>query len=208
MIRVLIADHEPIVSYGIKMLFESSSDIKIVNAVNTKKQLLDYLKKGSIDVVLMTLDFADSNGIGVLRNIKKDFFAVRVIIFSSQPENIYAATSIQAGASGFLSKTTNVSEIKRAIFKVFKGGIYLSNAMARKLTFENSENKKDIYSKLSTREIEVFALICNGKKNKEIAIELDINQKTVSTYKSRLMTKLQVSNIIALIDLGRQNKKL
>tara|TARA_B100001769_G_C22034425_1_gene555878 strand:- start:520 stop:1146 length:627 start_codon:yes stop_codon:yes gene_type:complete len=208
MIRVLIADHEPIVSYGIKMLFESSSDIKIVNAVNTKKQLLDYLKKGSIDVVLMTLDFADSNGISVLRNIKKDFFAVRVIIFSSQPENIYAATSIQAGASGFLSKTTNVSEIKRAIFKVFKGGIYLSNAMARKLTFENSENKKDIYSKLSTREIEVFALICNGKKNKEIAIELDINQKTVSTYKSRLMTKLQVSNIIALIDLGRQNKKL
>jgi len=170
--------------------------------------LLDYLKKGSIDVVLMTLDFADSNGISVLRNIKKDFFAVRVIIFSSQPENIYAATSIQAGASGFLSKTTNVSEIKRAIFKVFKGGIYLSNAMARKLTFENSENKKDIYSKLSTREIEVFALICNGKKNKEIAIELDINQKTVSTYKSRLMTKLQVSNIIALIDLGRQNKKL
>lgn len=208
MIRVLIADHEPIVSYGIKMLFESSSDIKIVNAVNTKKQLLDYLKKGSIDVVLMTLDFADSNGISVLRNIKKDFFAVRVIIFSSQPENIYAATSIQAGASGFLSKTTNVSEIKRAIFKVFKGGIYLSNAMARKLTFENSENKKDIYSKLSTREIEVLALICNGKKNKEIAIELDINQKTVSTYKSRLMTKLQVSNIIALIDLGRQNKKL
>tara|TARA_B100000524_G_scaffold35710_1_gene17591 strand:- start:55 stop:681 length:627 start_codon:yes stop_codon:yes gene_type:complete len=208
MIRVLIADHEPIVSYGIKMLFESSSDIKIVNAVNTKKQLLDYLKKGSIDVVLMTLDFADSNGISVLRNIKKDFFAVRVIIFSSQPENIYAATSIQAGASGFLSKTTNVSEIKRAIFKVFKGGIYLSNAMARKLTFEDSENKKDIYSKLSTREIEVFALICNGKKNKEIAIELNINQKTVSTYKSRLMTKLQVSNIIALIDLGRQNKKL
>lgn len=208
MIRVLIADQEPIVSYGIKMLFESSSDIKIVNAVNTKKQLLDYLKKGSIDVVLMTLDFADSNGISVLRNIKKDFFAVRVIIFSSQPENIYAATSIQAGASGFLSKTTNVSEIKRAIFKVFKGGIYLSNAMARKLTFEDSENKKDIYSKLSTREIEVFALICNGKKNKEIAIELDINQKTVSTYKSRLMTKLQVSNIIALIDLGRQNKKL
>ncbi|MBK42903.1 MAG: DNA-binding response regulator [Flavobacteriaceae bacterium] len=208
MIRVLIADHEPIVSYGIKMLFESSSDIKIVNAVNTKKQLLDYLKKGSIDVVLMTLDFADSNGISVLRNIKKDFFAVRVIIFSSQPENIYAATSIQAGASGFLSKTTNVSEIKRAIFKVFKGGIYLSNAMARKLTFENSESKKDIYSKLSTREIEVFALICNGKKNKEIAIELNINQKTVSTYKSRLMTKLQVSNIIALIDLGRQNKKL
>ena len=71
MIRVLIANHHPIVSYGIRMLFESSSDIKIVNTINTKKQLMDYLKKGSIDVVLLSLDFADSNGITVLRNIKK-----------------------------------------------------------------------------------------------------------------------------------------
>ena len=72
MIRVLIADHQPIVSYGIRMLFESSSDIKIVNSVNTKKQLMDYLKKGSIDVVLLSLDFGDSNGITILRNIKKE----------------------------------------------------------------------------------------------------------------------------------------
>ena len=83
MIRVLIANHQPIVSYGIRMLFESSSDIKIVNTVNTKKQLTDYLKKGSIDVVLLSLDFADSNGITVLRNIKKEFNGINEKSFNA-----------------------------------------------------------------------------------------------------------------------------
>ena len=204
MIRVLIADHQPIVSYGIRMLFESSSDIKIVNSVNTKKQLMDYLKKGSIDVVLLSLDFADSNGITILRNIKKDFNEIRVLIFSSQAENIFAANTIKTGASGYLSKSATTATIKRAILKVFKGGIYVSNAMARKLTFEKTQEQTNLYNKLSTREIEVLNLICSGKKNNEMAVELNINPKTVSTYKTRLMKKLQVNNIIALIDLGRQ----
>jgi|TARA_B100000497_G_scaffold54116_1_gene62059 DNA-binding NarL/FixJ family response regulator len=204
MIRVLIADHQPIVSYGIRMLFESSSDIKIVNSVNTKKQLMDYLKKGSIDVVLLSLDFADSNGITILRNIKKDFNEIRVLIFSSQAENIFAANTIKTGASGYLSKSATTATIKRAILKVFKGGIYVSNAMARKLTFEKNQEQTNLYNRLSTREIEVLNLICSGKKNNEMAVELNINPKTVSTYKTRLMKKLQVNNIIALIDLGRQ----
>tara|TARA_B100001093_G_scaffold3530_1_gene3654 strand:+ start:1187 stop:1807 length:621 start_codon:yes stop_codon:yes gene_type:complete len=204
MIRVLIADHQPIVSYGIRMLFESSSDIKIVNSVNTKKQLMDYLKKGSIDVVLLSLDFADSNGITILRNIKKDFNEIRVLIFSSQAENIFAANTIKTGASGYLSKSATTATIKRAILKVFKGGIYVSNAMARKLTFEKNQEQTNLYNRLSTREIEVLNLICSGKKNTEMAVELNINPKTISTYKSRLMKKLQVDNIIALIDLGRQ----
>ena len=204
MIRVIVADHQPIVSYGIRMLFESSSDIKIVNSVNTKKQLMDYLKKGSIDVVLLSLDFADSNGITILRNIKKDFNEIRVLIFSSQAENIFAANTIKTGASGYLSKSATTATIKRAILKVFKGGIYVSNAMARKLTFEKNQEQTNLYNRLSTREIEVLNLICSGKKNTEMAVELNINPKTISTYKSRLMKKLQVDNIIALIDLGRQ----
>jgi DNA-binding NarL/FixJ family response regulator len=206
MIRVLIADHQPIVSYGIRMLFDSSNDVKIVNSVNTKKQLLDYLKKGSIDVVLLSIDFAESNGMTIMRIIKKEFNSVRVLIFSSLDEDVYAATSVKAGASGFLSKTSSTSSIKRAILKVFKGGIYLSSAMARKLTLEKNQDKTDVLSRLSTREFEVLGLICNGNKNSEIAKELNINPKTVSTYKSRLMHKLEVKNIIGLIDFGRQKK--
>jgi len=203
MIRVLVADHQPIVNYGIRMLFDSSNDIKIVSTVDTAKQLFNYLKKGSVDVVLMSMDLPDMNGITILRKIKKNYNNVRVIIFSAQPENIYASSGIRAGASGFLSKTASTNTIKNAILKVYKGGMYVTNAMAQKLTFDKNIDDADLYHKLSTREIEVLKLICNGKKNNQIAEELNINPKTVSTYKSRLMTKLNVTNLISLIDLGR-----
>ena len=204
MIRVLIADHQPIVNYGIRMLFENSNDIKIVNTVNTAKQLINYLKKGTVDLVLMSMDLPDKNGITILRTIKKNYSNIRVIIFSAQPENIYATSGIRAGASGFLSKSATTSTIKKAILKVYKGGMYVTNTMAQKLTFDKNQNDSDLYHKLSMREIEVLKLICNGKKNNEIADELNINPKTVSTYKSRLMAKLNVTNLISLIDLGRQ----
>ena len=203
MIRVLIADHQPIVNYGIRMLFDNSNDIKIVSTVDTAKQLINYLKKGRVDVVLMSMDLPDMNGITILRKIKKNYNNVRIIIFSAQPENIYGASVLRSGASGFLSKTATTNTIKKAILKVYKGGMYVTNAMAQKLTFDKNKEETDIYQKLSTREIEVLKLICNGKKNNEIAEELNINPKTVSTYKSRLMTKLNVTNLISLIDLGR-----
>lgn len=204
MIRVLIADHQPIVNYGIRMLFENSNDIKIVSTANTAKQLINYLKKGNVDLVLMSMDLPDKNGITILRTIKKNYNNVRVIIFTAQPENIYATSGIRAGASGFLSKSATTSTIKKAILKVYKGGMYVTNTMAQKLTFDKNQNDTDLYQKLSVREIEVLKLICNGKKNNEIANELNINPKTVSTYKSRLMVKLNVTNLISLIDLGRQ----
>ncbi|MGB0185749.1 MAG: response regulator [Flavobacteriaceae bacterium] len=204
MIRVLVADHQPIVNYGIRMLFENSNDIKIVSTANTAKQLINYLKKGTVDLVLMSMDLPDKNGITILRTIKKNYNNVRVIIFTAQPENIYATSGIRAGASGFLSKSATTSTIKKAILKVYKGGMYVTNTMAQKLTFDKNQNDTDLYQKLSVREIEVLKLICNGKKNNEIADELNINPKTVSTYKSRLMVKLNVTNLISLIDLGRQ----
>ena len=207
MIRVLVADHQPIVSYGIRMLFENSKDIKIVNTANSATQLLDYLKKSNTDIVLMTMDLPDINGITVLRTIKKEFNDVRVIIFSTHPEDIYAISAIKAGASGYLSKTVTTATIKRAILTVFKGGIYVSKELAESLAFEkNNLGTMNLYKKLSTREVEVLKLISSGKRNIDIAEQLNINEKTVSTYKLRLMKKLNVSNLVELIDHGRQKK--
>ena len=207
MIRVFVADHQPIVSYGIRMLFENSKDIKIVNTANSATQLLDYLKKSNTDIVLMTMDLPDINGITVLRTIKKEFNDVRVIIFSTHPEDIYAISAIKAGASGYLSKTVTTATIKRAILTVFKGGIYVSKELAESLTFEkNNLGTMNLYKKLSTREVEVLKLISSGKRNIDIADQLNINEKTVSTYKLRLMKKLNVSNLVELIDHGRQKK--
>tara|TARA_B110000914_G_scaffold215781_1_gene220026 strand:+ start:336 stop:959 length:624 start_codon:yes stop_codon:yes gene_type:complete len=207
MIRVLVADHQPIVSYGIRMLFENSTDIKIINTASTAKQLLEYLKKSNTDIVLMSIDLTDINGITVLRSIKKEFRDVAVIVFSTHPEDIYAISAIKAGASGYLSKSVTTATIKRAILKVYKGGIHVSKELAQTLTFEkNSQGTMNLYKKLSTREVEVLKLISSGKRNNEIAYQLDINEKTVSTYKLRLMKKLNVSNLVELIDHGRQKK--
>jgi len=207
MIRVLVADHQPIVSYGIRMLFENSTDIKIINTTSTAKQLLEYLKKSNTDIVLMSIDLTDINGITVLRTIKKEFRDVAVIVFSTHPEDIYAISAIKAGASGYLSKSVTTATIKRAILKVYKGGIHVSKELAQTLTFEkNSQGTMNLYKKLSTREVEVLKLISSGKRNNEIAYQLDINEKTVSTYKFRLMKKLNVSNLVELIDHGRQKK--
>ena len=207
MIRVLVADHQPIVSYGIRMLFENSTDIKIINTASTAKQLIEYLKKSNTDIVLMSIDLTDINGITVLRTIKKEFRDVAVIVFSTHPEDIYAISAIKAGASGYLSKSVTTATIKRAILKVYKGGIHVSKELAQTLTFEkNSQGTMNLYKKLSTREVEVLKLISSGKRNNEIAYQLDINEKTVSTYKLRLMKKLNVSNLVELIDHGRQKK--
>ena len=207
MIRVLVADHQPIVSYGIRMLFENSTDIKIINTASTAKQLLEYLKKSNTDIVLMSIDLTDINGITVLRTIKKEFRDVAVIVFSTHPEDIYAISAIKAGASGYLSKSVTTATIKRAILKVYKGGIHVSKELAQTLTFEkNSQGTMNLYKKLSTREVEVLKLISSGKRNNEIANQLDISEKTVSTYKLRLMKKLNVSNLVELIDHGRQKK--
>ena len=207
MIRVLVADHQPIVSYGIRMLFENSTDIRIVNTASSAKQLLDYLNKSNTDIVLMSIDLTDINGITVLRTIKKEFRDVAVIIFSTHPEDIYAISAIKAGASGYLSKSVTNATIKRAILKVYKGGIHVSKELAQTLTFEkNSQGTMNLYKKLSTREVEVLKLISSGKRNNEIANQLDISEKTVSTYKLRLMKKLNVSNLVELIDHGRQKK--
>ena len=207
MIRVLVADHQPIVSYGIRMLFENSTDIKIINTTSTAKQLLEYLKKSNTDIVLMSIDLTDINGITVLRSIKKEFRDVAVIVFSTHPEDIYAISAIKAGASGYLSKSVTTATIKRAVLKVYKGGIHVSKELAQTLTFEkNSQGTMNLYKKLSTREVEVLKLISSGKRNNEIASQLDINEKTVSTYKLRLMKKLNVSNLVELIDHGRQKK--
>ena len=125
-------------------------------------------------------------------------------MFSSNPEEIYAVSSIKAGASGYLTKSVSTQTIKDAIMKVYSCGIYISNDLAQRLTFEERGNRPSkLYKKLSTREVEVLKLLSSGRRNKEIAEELNINEKTVSTYKARLMKKLNVTNLVDLINQSR-----
>ncbi len=204
MIKVLIADNHPIVIKGLQKVFETSHDIEIIQVVRSGRELFDIVGTKDFDVILSEIDLPELNGITALRTLKKEYKELKVIMFSTHPEEIYAVSTIKAGAVGYLSKTVDPSLIVDAIRKVHQGGIYISNNLAQLLAFDERGNKPSkLYKKLSMREIEVLKLLSSGRKNKEVAKELDINEKTVSTYKARLMKKLNVTNIVDLVNQAR-----
>ena len=204
MIKVLIADHHPIIIKGLQKVFESSHDIQIAEVVRSGRELFDIVGKRDFDVIISEIDLPELNGITALRTLKKEYKDLKVIMFSGYPEEIYAVSTIKAGASGYLSKNVDTDIIKEAILKVHNGGIYISNNLAQLLAFDERGNKPSkLYKKLSMREVEVLKLLSSGRKNKEIAKELEINEKTVSTYKARLMKKLNVTNLVDLINQAR-----
>ncbi|MDG1728481.1 MAG: response regulator transcription factor [Algibacter sp.] len=209
MIKLLIADNHPITRKGLEVLFSASPNIKIVGSVDDGEAILDFVKKNPVDIILTEADFPKLNGLTVLRYLKNDFPDIKTIILSAQPEEVYAINAIKAGAAGYLNKSVNVITINEAIMKVHEGGIHLSNDLTQQLAFGTRVNKSgNFYKKLSTRESEVLKLLTIGRKNKEISKELDINEKTVSTYKARLMRKLKVTNLVDLVNQAKLSQQV
>ena len=204
MIKLLVVDHHPIIRKGLELLFITSSNIQVVGTLDDGEAIFEFLNKNKVDIIISEIDLPKLNGITALRRLNQEHPDVKVIMFSAQPEEVYAMNTIKAGASGYLCKTANIITLKEAIIKVYSGGVYLSNDLAQRLAIGKRVSRSgNFYKKLSTREIEVLKLISSGRKNKEIAIELAINEKTVSTYKARLMKKLNVSNIVDLINRAK-----
>lgn len=201
MVKLLVADQYPIITKGIELVFSDSRDVKIVATVADGEAIFDVLNEYYVDIIMCDIDLPKLNGISVLRRLKKEHPNVKTIIFSGQQEDVYAISTIKAGADGFISKTEDLLTLKDAIMKVHLGGVYLSPALSKKIASNKSKSRGGSYfKKLSTREVEVLKLLSNGRRNKEVAEELDINEKTVSTYKARLMKKLNVSNLIDLVN--------
>ncbi|OEK08009.1 DNA-binding response regulator [Flavivirga aquatica] len=209
MIKLLIADNHPITRKGLEVLFSASPNVEIVGSLDDGEAILEFVKKNPVDIILTEADFPKLNGLTVLRYLKNDYPDIKTIIFSNQPEEVYAINTIKAGASGYLNKSVNVITITEAVSKVHDGGIYLSNELTQQLAFGTRVNKGGAYyKKLSTREAEVLKLLTVGRKNKEISKELDINEKTVSTYKARLMRKLKVTNLVDLVNQAKVTAEL
>ncbi len=206
MIKVLIADNHPIIRMGVKHVLESASGFQVVDAVSNTDDLFNRLEKVSPDVVMLEMDIPDINGIATLRKIKKEYPDVKVLMYSGQSEDVYALSTIRAGAFGYLSKASDIDYIISAVKKVSEGNMFITNELAQRLAFdEGTQKPRRFFRKLSTREVEVLKLLASGKRNKDVAQGLNLNEKTVSTYKARLMKKLNVDN---MVDLLQQAKAL
>ncbi|WP_299227025.1 response regulator transcription factor [uncultured Psychroserpens sp.] len=205
MIKVLVVDNHPIVTTGFRLLFENHQNIQVIGFVGSGVEIFEFVRRHPVDVIISEIDLPELNGITALRAIKKEHNNIKIIMFSYHPEEIYAISTIKAGASGYVSKTESIEVIEKAIIIANKGDIYLSEKMLKHFKYDDTKKSRGrIYKRLSTREVEVLKLLSSGKKNKEIALELDINEKTVSTYKARLFKKLNVTNLIDLVNQGKQ----
>lgn len=204
MLNILIVDNHPIVRKGLEHFLNQKDNYKVIGILGSGIEIFDFVRNHNVNLIISEIDLPELNGITALRAIKKEHKYIKILMFSYQPEEVYALSTIKAGASGYLSKTANLSKIIDAINTINEGDIYLSEKMDKHYKYGvASKSRTRLFKRLSTREIEVLKLLSVGKKNKEIATELHINEKTVSTYKARLYKKLNVDNIV---DLLRQAK--
>ncbi len=203
--KVVIADHHPVTRMGAEVLLDSTNEYSIVGKVSRGSELLRCLENEKPDILILELDIPEINGFHALRSIREEFPKTRIAIFSSHPEEIYALRSIKSGAAGYIPKTSSQETFLQAIKRIAMGGVFLNDELAAAYN-SNSVNDNTIvgrYKKLSAREIEVLNLLSNGKRNKDIATLLEINEKTVSTYKTRLLKKLNVTSLAELINQAR-----
>ena len=199
MIKVCLADNYPVVHFGVKSYFKDHAEISVVANVGNFLMIRDILQTKDIDVLILDLELEGLSSIFEVKSILKNFPKTKIIIFSGLSEQIYAPNAIKAGVSGFVHKTEKLETLGLSIIKVNQGKIIMNETVKKNLALIAKQSKSErLYRKLSNREVEVLRYLSGGKKNHEIAEILGLNEKTISTYKLRLLTKLNVTSIIKI----------
>jgi two-component system, NarL family, invasion response regulator UvrY len=195
MIKILIADDHPLIRNGLKQIISRENDIEVTCEASNAEEVFELIKKFKIDVLILDISMPGMSGFEVLDKIRQKLPKLPVLMLSALSEELYASKTLKAGASGFINKESAPEELVKAVRKVFSGGLYVSDYLAEKLA---SDFKYDISKPpqeyLSTREFQIMRLIGSGKTVSEIANELCINVRTVSTYRARILNKMNFKN--------------
>ncbi len=191
MIRILIVDDHKLVRDGLKQILAGTDDISVIDEAGDGEEAVSKIRKNSFDVVLLDIRLPKSDGLSVLKLVKQEQPALFILMLSMYPEEQYAIRALKSGASGYLTKDSASEELIAAIRKVAQGGKYVTRSLAEKLAFYlDNEDNAPVHETLSDREYQVMRMIARGKSVGEIADELNLSVKTVSTYRSRVLGKL------------------
>lgn len=205
-IKVLVADDHEIVRQGLKTIISEHSDLSIAGEAENGNQVLKIVKKTKVDVVLLDFDMPEKNGLDTLVELKALYPKLPVMILSIFPEDHYGTRFLKAGASGYLQKSSATDQLIDAIRKVFNGGKYISSALTDKLvTSLNKDKEQFLHESLTDREFQVFRLLATGKKLKEMADELCLSINTISTYRSRILQKMDLKSNADVIRYAIEN---
>ncbi len=193
MIRILVADDHAVVREGVKQILAGLDDMVVEDEASNGPETLEKVNQGNCDVVLLDISMPGRSGLEILEDILSLKPRLPVLILSMHPEEQYAVRALRAGASGYLTKASAPHELIGAIRKVSRGGKYLTLSLAEKLATElDSKGDKPRHEKLSNREFQVMLMLASGKSVGEIASELCLSVKTVSTYRTRIMEKMSM----------------
>jgi DNA-binding NarL/FixJ family response regulator len=200
MLRILVADDHPVVREGLKQIISRMTDMSIAAEASDGQEVMDKLNKTKVDVVILDLSMPGRNGLETLVQIHGQWSKLPILVLSQFPEEQYALRVFKAGAAGYLMKETASEELILAIRKIARGGKYVSESLAEQLASQlDAQFEKPAHAILSDREFQVLCKIAQGKSPTEIAKELSLSIKTVSTYRTRILEKLGKKNNAELI---------
>jgi two-component system, NarL family, invasion response regulator UvrY len=194
-IRILISDDHAIVREGIKQILADTDDLVVAGEATNGHEVIEHVRREDWGMVLLDLAMPGKDGLETLKEIKREKPKLPVLVLSIYPEEQYAVRALKAGASGYLTKESAPEELIAAIRKVSQGGKYISSSLAEKLASHlEVAADKPVQETLSDREYQVMLMIASGKTVKEIADEMYLSVKTVSTYRVRALSKMGMKN--------------
>ena len=198
--NIIIADDHSIVREGLKQYIKTLDDVTLIEEAVNGAEAWARIKDGDFDIAIMDVSMPEMSGLDVLRKVKERNLNIRVLILSVYPQEQYAIQAFKLGAFGYLSKETAFEELSIAIKKIVSGGRYISSVFAEKLAFDGFDTDVHaIHEKLSDREYQVMILLAKGKSVTEISNEIFISDKTVSTYRTRILEKMGMKKNAELI---------
>lgn len=206
MIRIIIVDDHPIVRRGLKQILNEEPDVKVVGEAENAQEAFKIIRTIDCDAVVLDISLPGTNGVEILKQLKHEYKKLPVLILSMHGEEQYAVRVMRAGASGYLTKESAPEELVKAIRKIISGGKYISSSLAERLITDIDASGKPRHEKLSDREFEIMRMIAQGKAIKTIGEELCLSEKTVSTYRTRLLEKMNMHTNAEIVSYALKNK--
>jgi DNA-binding NarL/FixJ family response regulator len=205
-LRILIVDDHAVVRQGLKHILVEEWAGAVFGEAQNVSELLPLFRKATWDVVLLDINMPGRSGLDVLRDLRQEKPQIPVLVLSGHPEDQYAVRVLRSGASGYLPKETAPDDLIKAIRKVLEGGKYVSASLAEQLAFGlGGDNQKVPHETLSDREYQVMCLLASGRTSTQIAEELMLSVKTISTFRTRVLAKMNMKTNAELTHYAIQN---
>jgi two-component system invasion response regulator UvrY len=208
MASVLIADDHAMLRAGLRLYLEQDPSITHIDESATGAGTLEQLRAASYDLLILDINMPDRSGIDILRQVRASHPQTRVLVLSGFAEKQYAVNVLRAGASGYVAKDQAPEELRRAVHTVLAGQRYVSETVNEALASPGATADQPLHASLSQREFQIMCKIARGRSVSQIAAELSISVKTVSTYRARILEKMNMDNNAALTTYALRNELL